>query len=283
MKLGVIADCQYADINDFRSEEFDRRFRLSTKKLQESIDYFNSQDIDFVVHLGDIIDQGVDNLEPLREILESSNHQIYHVLGNHDFYVTTESDPRRNNHTELLNFLNMPAKYYSFEVENIRFIVLDTNEVGTIEWEPDTPEYQQGLKVLKSEEFKGYIYAKNWNGGISSEQLSWLRSVINEATNKNQRIVMFAHHQLFPENRENMLKKELLLEVLENNQNIIAFMNGHNHHGDYGVFESVPCITFKGMVETVVNAYAVAEITNDEINIYGYGREISRKIKTREV
>ncbi len=282
MRFGVIADCQYADIEDWNPGEFDRRFRLSLKKLQEAIDFFNTQELEFIVHLGDLIDQGIENLEPLRKILDSSKHKINHVLGNHDFYVTVDADPRRNNHQALLDFMGMPAKYYSFTSGSFKFVVLDTNEVGTIEWEPDSEDYERGQRVLKTEQEKGYIYAKSWNGALSNEQLSWLQNEVKEADKNKQKVILFAHHQLFPENRENMLKKEVILELLDKNRNIVAFMNGHNHHGDYGVYKDVPCTTFKGMVEQESNAYAVAEIVGSKFKITGYGREISRDIELRD-
>ncbi|MFL0692164.1 MAG: hypothetical protein ACJLUP_08625 [Agrobacterium tumefaciens] len=59
LRLGIIADPQYADLDPDR--ERDRYFRNSLDKLGEAVEHFNSRNLDAVVVLGDLIDRGWEN------------------------------------------------------------------------------------------------------------------------------------------------------------------------------------------------------------------------------
>jgi hypothetical protein len=65
--------------------------------------------------------------------------------------------------------------------------------------------------------------------------------------------------------------------VLEGYDNIIAWINGHNHSGNYGNLNSTHFITVKGMVETeTTNSFALIEVYKNKIWIKGSGREKSQ-------
>jgi hypothetical protein len=65
-----------------------------------------------------------------------------------------------------------------------------------------------------------------------------------------------------------------VLPILEKYHNIIAWFNGHNHSGNYGNFNMIHFVTFKGMVETDANnSFALVEVYKNKIWIRGYGRE----------
>ena len=85
MKFGVIADCQYADVDTVAIAP-QRKFRKSREKLKEAVDFFNNQEVEFVVHLGDFIDHDTNGFEVLNAITSELNKPIFHIFGNHDFY-----------------------------------------------------------------------------------------------------------------------------------------------------------------------------------------------------
>jgi manganese-dependent ADP-ribose/CDP-alcohol diphosphatase len=280
MRIGIIADCQYAD---FDSPDLapQRKYRMSTNKLQQAITFFNSQDLDFVIHLGDLIDQNKDSFKHLMPILNTSRHKIYHLLGNHDFYPVWPEQEIRNNHQELLKILNMPSKYYSLITDEFVFLFLDTNEVGVIEWNEGTKEYLEGELLISQLRKKGYINAQTWNGALSSAQLGWIEQQIKMAAKSDLRVILCGHHPVFPSHRENLLNSEKVLEIISNYPEVVMYLNGHNHDGNYGEYRKVPCITFFGMVDTNENSYAVLELSGNKGYIKGYGREINREIKLR--
>ena len=191
MKFGVIADCQYADIDgvDYAPE---RKFRLSPQKLSEAIEFFNTQELDFIVHLGDVIDQDMASFDTILPIFNLSKHEIMHVLGNHDFYVTDARNPQRNNKEEIIKLLNMPAPYYAKTYGDYHFIFLDSNEVGTIEPEHGTADYEAGMKLLQKLEEKGYVNAHDWNGTLSENQMQWLHDELETAKKSDKKVILFA-------------------------------------------------------------------------------------------
>jgi manganese-dependent ADP-ribose/CDP-alcohol diphosphatase len=280
MKFGVITDCQYAD-RDEREVAPERKYRLSPAKLQAAVDYFNTQDIEFVIHLGDLIDQRIESFVIPLEILKSLKHPIHHVLGNHDFDTGDREEHLRLSLATVLQKLGMKSNYYSFINQTWRFIVLDTNELGVIEGPNDSPDYKKGEKLLKKLQNDGKIYAHPWNGTISDTQQQWFESELQLAQQSNQSVIVFAHHQLHPENRDQVLQPERIHKYFKEYDCIKAFLNGHNHKGDYVIFDEVHCVTFKGMLDTTKNSYAVVEVSSKAMKITGHGREISREVNLR--
>jgi hypothetical protein len=87
---------------------------------------------------------------------------------------------------------------------------------------------------------------------------------------------------VFPEDAHNAWNARQLLAVLSRHRHVVAWLNGHNHAGALGVFEEVPCLTFRGMVETEqTNAYAVVHLQADRLEVVGHGREPSRTFPFR--
>ena len=61
--------------------------------------------------------------------------------------------------------------------------------------------------------------------------------------------------------------------------NVMAYFNGHNHAGNYGVVDGVHYVTVEGMLETAdTTAYAIIEVYNDRIEMKGFGRASDRSL-----
>ena len=114
-KTAAIADCQYAD----RENNGQKHYRTCQDKLSQAVNALNQLELNFVVHLGDLIDVEWQSFSPLLEIVGQSRHEFRFVLGNHDFDVADQFKdlvPKR---------LSMPSRYYSFSEGNWVFLVLD--------------------------------------------------------------------------------------------------------------------------------------------------------------
>lgn len=273
--FGIVSDCQYADIPD-AAEFGDRRFRLSKHKLEEAITFFNTKDLAFTVHLGDLIDQQLASFDDILPVCEQSQAPFLHVLGNHDFKGVGDEhlDP-----TEVISKLGLKNPYYSKQVNGYRFIILDTNEEGLVEAVRGTKAWKEGQKVLDEYKQTGRVNAVSWNGRISAKQHDWLRKELQAAADANEKCVIFSHHGLFPKHRENMLNDEEMLAELKDIPHLKAYINGHNHDGNYGQAGHLHCLNVRGMVDTDQNAYALAHVYDDKIEIEGFGREPSRVLQ----
>lgn len=275
--FGIISDCQFADVPNLMDGVSDRRYRDSLKKLTDSVEFFNKKDLAFIVHLGDLIDQGFENFDKVLEICKKSKTEIWQVLGNHDFYGNNYE--LVGNSEKIMKKLGLNTPYYSKDIDNYKFIILDTNEEGVIKTKINSSEYKKGNKLIEQYIKLGRVNAKPWNGQISANQYEWMMAEIDIAERMNQNVIIFSHHGLFPKNRENMLNDEQMLIELSKKKSVKVYINGHNHNGDYGQFRHLHCLTVKGMVDTGENAYAVASVFDDRIEIEGYGREPNRALK----
>lgn len=263
--FGIIADVQYADYEPAGT----RFYRSSLAKLREAVNAFKEDSVGFIINLGDIIDRDFESYKPVMNIIDSSGLKTYHVTGNHDYSV----DPR---YKKRLPVLLTKEGYYSFDYENFRFIFINGNEISTYISNNKTviKEANENIDSLKS---KGEINAIDWNGGISGKQILWLDSQIKEAAGKNEKVFLICHFPVVPENVHNLLNYKEVLPVLEKYQNIIAWFNGHNHAGNYGNFNMIHFVTFKGMVETEANnSFAIVEVYKNKLWIRGSGREKSQ-------
>lgn len=68
-----------------------------------------------------------------------------------------------------------------------------------------------------------------------------------------------------------------ILELLGSHPSVVAWFNGHNHEGNYGLLGNTHFVNFKGMVDTPdQNTFAIADVFADRIVIRGFGREENR-------
>jgi len=264
--FGILADIQYADYDPVGT----RFYRSSLGKLREALTSLKRDSAEFIISLGDVIDRDIESFKPVMNLIDSSGMKTYHITGNHDYSV----EPRLKKRIPLLP--ETKDKYYSIAYKNFTFIFLDGNEVSTY-MSNNKSQIKQAEEYLFTMKEKGEINAIDWNGGFSSKQLLWLKAQLDEATNRNQSVFLICHFPVVPENEHNLLNYKEVLPILEDYENIIAWFNGHNHAGNYGNFNMIHFVTFKGMVETETrNSFALVEVYKNKIWIRGYGRERSQ-------
>lgn len=275
IKFGIIADIQYARQPSIVKPEI-RVPSKSLSKLKVAIKDLNKQKLTFTVQLGDIIDRDSSNLSTVLTELKNLKSPVFHVLGNHDFLDENHS----RGATEIIEMLGLSeaTKYYSKDCDNWRFIFLDSNELGVIETKRNTPERIAGQKYL--EHMKDKVNAQDWNGGLSNKQMIWLEQKLKEADTLGLGCILFAHHPIAPDHRENMLNNDKVIGLLKKYKSPKAFINGHNHDGNYAKIGNFHCITIEGMLDFPNNnAYAYAELSKRELIIHGFSRASSYNLK----
>ena len=269
LKIGLVADPQYAD-NPAAGK---RHYRESLRKLKEAIDTFNNQNVDIVQNLGDIIDmewRSYDSIIPIYENLDP-NIDNYHLLGNHDFSVDSSQS------LNLLETLSMPDYYYSYEKKGWRFIVLDATDYSYF----SNSHHNHDINRINSY-FDNTIGKSNnhrWNSAIGEIQQSWLRKELENAELSGQKIIIFSHMPIRPLSSEHNLWNDYeIVEIIENSSNVVAFISGHNHAGDYELKNGVHYITISGMVDTLTGSYGILEIYDEGLVLTGYGNQKSFRL-----
>ena len=69
------------------------------------------------------------------------------------------------------------------------------------------------------------------------------------------------------------------LKIIDRHKSVVAYINGHNHAGNYGQQNGVHYLTLKGMVDTTESAYSVIEVYRDRLEVVGFGRQERRTLK----
>ena len=263
--FGIITDVHHCNCEPEGSRFYDK----SLPRLREALKSLKTSPADFMVNLGDLIDRDNESFKPVLDIIDSSGLKTWHCLGNHDYSVDKKYKKRLP--------VPLPEKegYYSFTHKNFRFIILNGNEVSTYT-SGNRASIKQAEEYLVRLKDEGSINAIDWNGGISVKQLAWLDKEFGEAESENEKVFIFCHFPIWPENLHNLLNYKEVLSVLEKYHNIIAWFSGHNHEGNYGNFNLIHFVTLKGMVETeLTGAWSLVEVYRNKIWIKGSGREKS--------
>lgn len=270
--FGIVADPQYADADP--RPEMGRYYAESPKKLADAIDAFNREDLAFVVTLGDVIDRRFENFDAILAVYDGLRHRSVPLPGNHDFAVAAEHLP------DIHNRLGMSAPWHDFSIGDVRFVVLDGNEVSLFAPPPGDPRRALAAERLKRLADAGAINAQDWNASFSDEQFEWLQTVLQKADAAGEKVIVLCHYPVYPENAHNMWDAPRILELLGAHPSVVAWFNGHNHEGNYGVSGNTHFVNFKGMVDTPdQNTFAIADVFSDRIVIRGFGREENRLLR----
>lgn len=271
LKLGVIADPQYADLDP--DLQLDRHFRRSLAKLEDAVDHFNRQTLDAVVVLGDVIDRDFRSFAPALNVLDRLKAPRILLPGNHDFLV--EADRLGEVHAAL----GMPAPYYEQVIGDIRLIVTDGCEIALFsspEGDPRHSKAKARLAVLKAEGAKN---AFDWNAGMSAQQSNWIAERLSSAEASGERVIVLGHYPIFPFTDHAHWDAGELAGLIASSPAVLAYLCGHHHAGNHAERDGVHFINFCGMVDTEdQNAFAVLSVFADRIEVEGHGREPSRRL-----
>ena len=273
--IGIISDCQYCDCDIRFVGGADRYYRKAPQRLRNAVAELNKHELEFTIHLGDFIDQDFKSFDSITPIWDGLKSKSYHVLGNHDFSVADSLKSR------VPNKMGLTDRYYSFELNNWKFIVLDGNNVSL--YGAPTKEKLKEAEELLAEVTKDSLpYAKFYNGALGSEQLTWVKTELEDAKTRNLNVCFFNHFPASPMTKLNFWDKENFLALVKDYDNVKFYLNGHDHAGAYDEVNGVHYVTFKGMVDTEnTNTFASIEFTKDSAFVKGYGREESRSLKLK--
>ena len=274
LTFGVVTDVQYADI----PTQGKRHYRESIPKLEGCVADFNKMKPEFVIHIGDTVNEGLANYDPVMSLFEKLSMPRYMVLGNHD--VSVEVDSKAKILARLgLDKLGGGKGYYDFARAGWRFVVLNGNEISIVGNAPGSPERKAADAFVADLKKKGAKNTGMYNGAVGPQQLAWMKETLAKADVAGERAIVICHFPVYPPGGSNLWNDSEVLGVLEAHKCVAAFFCGHVHGGGYAQKGSLHFVTFKGMVEADPTAYALVEVFPDMLKVTGFGAEKSRELK----
>ena len=215
LSFGVIADIQYADVEDgFNFAMTNRRYyRTALDMLEKAVEAWTHNKLmktSFLLQLGDVIDGKSKRFsisdKCLASVLEKFSHftgPVYHIWGNHEFYNFSRDKLQNgalNAGNQLYTKPVINKGYYSAEPHpQLKIVALDCYEISLIGSETGTEEYHKAEKYLeintnKDKNDPGGLSGLDrrfvkYNGAVSDNQLKWLDSCLKEARRKQQNVI----------------------------------------------------------------------------------------------
>ncbi|CAF0827896.1 unnamed protein product [Rotaria sp. Silwood1] len=310
LSFGLITDIHYADHDDRWNyvKTRLRRYRNATNLVNEACNYWlnGKYPISFILQLGDLID-GVcftnkTSVNDLNVILEQFTKNfktlpIYHIWGNHELYNFTRQEllngPLCTFDTKHIS----PAHYGTFEVcPNLRIIALDTYEVSALGVADDSEVYIQAIELLRKHNQNEQLNDPTglrghqrrfvqFNGGIASKQMDWLKEQLTAAKNRNEKVVIIGHIPIHPSACDHLdllwNYKEVLDLLWIFDGTVLAYIAGHDHDGGYfRDRKNIHHLTLQAIVECDpnTNSFATVHVYKDCLLIEGVGRIGTYKI-----
>lgn len=167
--FGVIADIQYADIDDGYnySRSHRRYYRSSLRLLRNAVESWSESAVkpEFILQLGDIIDgfnkgRGASEraLDTVLREFSSSPVEVHHVWGNHEFYNFNRSALLRSKlnstlHADRsLNAAPSTSDIYAYHFSpfpGFTFVVMDAYDVSLLGREKTSELYNEAMTLIK--------------------------------------------------------------------------------------------------------------------------------------
>ena len=271
VRIGIFTDCQYCNC----IESGNRYYRLSLAKLDSCIHEFNSQQLDAVFHLGDMIDHNFESYDSVMPRFRQFYAPLHLALGNHDYMIKPEYKPG------LTEYIGMKETYYRVDIGNWSFIVLNGNDLSC--FAPQTKKQKEERNEMIWDLFSSMrLNGMPWNGGIGSEQMNWLEKQLSQAQEEKRNVVVLCHFALDAKHDHNLFNNRELIRFMTGYPCVKAYFNGHYHPGGYSEIDGIHLVNFHGMVNSKQNAFSVVTLTPDSILINGYGREPDRRLGIRK-
>ncbi len=273
LMFGVIADPQYADAEP----KWGRFYRNSLVKLEDAVTELNKFPLDFTVTLGDLIDRDFASFSSVMPIYAKLTASHFPVCGNHDFEVVDEDKGK------VLGAMLLEKSYYSVIRKSWRFLFIEGTDIALWRYPADDARTDAAKVMLEKCREAKQPNAQEYNAAIGTEQLKWITSELDSAKAAGERVILFCHYPVIPAgDPHNLWNSEELVTLIAKHPHAVAYMNGHNHKGNYEKSGSCHYLNFKGMVETEKEtAYAIVKCFPDRLEIEGYGLEQDRELKSQ--
>ena len=105
-----------------------------------------------------------------------------------------------------------------------------------------------------------------------------LKAKLKAAAAAGERVIVCNHFPVLPAGGwHNLWNCEEVVEIIRQHPQVVLYLNGHNHAGNYTQDKHCHYLNLKGMVETKTeSAFAVVTCYDDRITVDGFGTEPDR-------
>ncbi|MCK5821069.1 MAG: metallophosphoesterase [Bacteroidales bacterium] len=261
IRIGLYTDIQYYDGPAAGS----RHYRQSLEKIPKMLKHLNTEDLDFLVELGDRIDRDYKSFKPVEALLSESRHPIIFVPGNHDYSVSSFNKIRvtaKSGHSKA---------YHSQTIGKWHLVFLNGLDNSIVAHSWYSLKYWKAKRKLETLKAQNAPNAYDWNGGLGEKQIAWLKTQMEIASTKKMNLIVFCHQPLFPGNAHNLWGYEYMLQLLSDHPGEAWWISGHDHRGGYQEVNGVHLLTLRGMVEGLELSYGILELHEDQVDLIGYG------------
>ncbi|CAC5393574.1 ADPRM [Mytilus coruscus] len=293
LRFGVVADLQYANIEDGYNWNGTRKryYRSSLSLLQKAMKDWKQNDVKFILQLGDLIDgfckrteEPINCLNRILDIFDEEQWPVLNVVGNHELYNFKKESLYKSR-----LFRNLPSSntaYYTLSpYQGLKVCVLNTYEVSVLGEVEGSTHYNTAQSVLeernpnKDKDDTSGLESDDrrfvdFNGAVSKEQLEWLRKELMLATEQKENVIVIGHNPVYlpAANSGSSLSWNYseILQILSENS-VFCYISGHDHSGGYSVDQNgIHHITMPGVIEHP-DSYAVGILLEDSLVIQGRG------------
>lgn len=187
LKIGFLSDLHF-DVNNYMLSERGVNYSLG-KMIQETITLINDNELDYVFISGDVMNS-LKTIDVVKE-LNTSNADVYYVLGNHDLWSVIPDTRRIFN--KFLQDKNCLVNR-SLQLRD------DLSVIGMFSWYDGSfstmnrdKEYYESMKTLWAD--GKYTDWDNTNDNISKEFIKKADTVIKSVLNqkRDQEIILLNH------------------------------------------------------------------------------------------
>ncbi|QDT45383.1 3',5'-cyclic adenosine monophosphate phosphodiesterase CpdA [Gimesia alba] len=240
VRIGLVTDLHYAD----KPPAGSRHYRETITKLKEVVGQFQSDQPDFVVFHGDLIDSGESleqekvHLQTVVKAISAMPFPKHYVLGNHCVDQLKK--------VEFLQGVGQKASYYSFDKNGFHFVVLDSCFKSD-----GTPYGRRNFKWT--------------DANVPPPELEWLQADLKQTTHPT---IIFAHQPLDLKDTDAHAVKNSseVRKVLEQSGKVAAVFQGHSHRNHYSEIGGIHYCTMVAMVEgsgLSNNGYSTLDLLED--------------------
>ena len=236
MKLGLFSDPHYCT-KDVTCGT--RRPALSFGKIREAMEAFRAAGVDYVLCLGDLVDdcetteENIAAITALSDMIRSFGIPFFCLMGNHDYQNFTRE--------EFGRYLCGHGAPSVLRCGTKTLIFLDANYADT-----------------------GAVYCRNeidWtNTFLPEEAVRDLQDVL--ARPETEEAYVFLHQNLDPgvEAHHIVRNAEEIRAALRDSGKVKAVFQGHYHPGHEAVIDGIPYHTLPAMCEGTENRFKIAEL-----------------------
>ncbi len=211
-----------------------KRYPITVNDLEKILKRGHDENVDFVLQGGDFCVDALDSPEIFEALLNNKfNLPVYGVCGNHELEILGNTmdfiTPRLCNRE-----VNKPypdASYWYFDINQFRFIGLDTNY-----------SYDPVAKVWEHVQ-SGNTMGKPGNTNLACmcpEEWDWYINLLDDAKEKGLKVITLSHHALSGCFNFNCGNAPEIREILPDYKHTaVMYINGDLHAEYYAVIQDV--------------------------------------------